>query len=251
MIVDAFLFHREYEMLAFRMRMLYPHVDRIVIVEADKTFSGLDKPFYYEQNQSRYRWAADKIVHFKMSHAPSDDFWQTEYAQRGAIVEACKDFDDDDVLVLGDVDEIPSLDSLEWARRNAGKYPAVCLQHFFYYDLRHLRKEEWLGTVYATLRTARTQGAQELRNRRGAMTRRANGGWHLSYFGDTDAIIDKIEAFSHRELNLAEFKERTHIDACRASGEDLFKRGTKTTAASPALFPSAFRSFAPARWWGG
>ena len=83
MIVDAFLFHREHEMLEFRMRLLYPHVDKIVIVEANRTFSGLDKPFCYEQNQQAYSWAADKIVYFKVSRPPSDDFWQNEYAQRG------------------------------------------------------------------------------------------------------------------------------------------------------------------------
>ena len=264
MVIDAFIFYQEFEMLDFRLKLLYPHVDKFVIVEADKTFSGLDKPFYYEQNKERYAWASDKIVYFKLccdistlklttaptEFQPNHDCWQIEYAQRNAIVPACKDLADDALLIMGDVDEIPSLEAIEWARQNGGQLPAVGLQHFFYYDLRHLRDDGWLGSIFSTLRYARSVGTQELRNHRNVITRISNAGWHLSYFADADAIVKKIEAFSHQELNIPAFKDRDYINRCRSDGADLFKRGTKTTRVAPEFFPSYFKDTAPQHWWG-
>lgn len=66
MIIDAFLFYQEYDMLEFRLRLLYDQVDKFVIVEADKTFSGLDKPFDFEQHRARYAWAEEKIKYFDL-----------------------------------------------------------------------------------------------------------------------------------------------------------------------------------------
>jgi len=263
-VVDAFLFHDELDMLDFRLKMLHPHVDQFIVVEADKTFSGRDKPFYYEKHRQRYAWAADKIIHFKqhmdvsrlnLSTAPTEfqpghDCWQIEYAQRGAIVAACKDFGDDDLLILSDVDEIPSRDALAWAAQNINQLPAVCHLHFFYYDLRHLRQEIWPSTIICTMGTARSLGTQELRNRRNAITQIANAGWHLSYFGGAAAIIKKIESFSHQELNLPQFKEEEHINRCRTLGDDLFNRGMTSTTVSRDFFPSYFIDCAPMHWWG-
>ena len=35
-----------------------------------------------------------------------------------------------------------------------------------------------------------------------------NGGWHLSYFGDIDFIIKKIDSFSHQEFNNKDYIDR-------------------------------------------
>jgi glycosyltransferase involved in cell wall biosynthesis len=264
MVIDAFIFYQELEMLEFRLKLLYPHVDKFVIVEADKTFSGLDKPFYYEQNREHFAWASDKIIYFKfccdtsklnLATAPTEfqpdhDCWQIEYAQRNAIIPACKDLADDALLIMGDVDEIPSWEAIEWARQNVGQLPAVCQQHFFYYDLRHLREGGCLCSIFSTLGTARNVGTQVLRNHRNVITRLGNAGWHLSYFGDPDAIAKKIESFSHQELNVPEFKDTDHINRCRAGGDDLFKRGTRTSRVGPDFFPSYFKDSAPPHWWG-
>ncbi len=255
MIVDAFLFFQEYEMLEFRLKLLYPYVDKFVIVEADKTFSGLDKPFNYEQYKQRYSWAEDKIKYFKLycdtsalnltdkptKFQPNHDCWQIEYSQRGAIIAAYEEFSDEDILIMGDVDEIPSREAIEWAKNNVRLLPVVCQQHLFCYNLRHLIQDIWCGSIFSTLRTARNIGTQELRNRRNILTRICNAGWHLSYFSNSDAIIKKIEAFSHQELNLPEFKNKEYIDHCLETGDNLFKRETQTIEVGPDFFPLYFR----------
>jgi glycosyltransferase involved in cell wall biosynthesis len=151
---------------------------------------------------------------------------------------------------MGDLDEIPSLEAVEWARKHAGQLPAVCQQHFFFYDLSHLKQEGWLGSIFSTMRSARSLGTQELRNRRGSITRLSNAGWHLSYFGDADEIVKKIMSFSHQELNIPEFTNKKHINRCLSSGEDLFKKSAKANKVGPGFFPPNFRIAAPEHWWG-
>jgi beta-1,4-mannosyl-glycoprotein beta-1,4-N-acetylglucosaminyltransferase len=164
-----------------------------------------------------------------------------EHKQRGAIITACDDFSDDDILIMGDVDEIPSLEAIEWAKDNTRLLPIVCQQHIFYYNLRHLRQEIWCGSIFSTLRTARIIGTQELRNRRYILTRIGNAGWHLSYFYNADGIRRKLESYSHQEYNLPEFKNKEHINNCCNTGEDLFKKNIQTIKVEHKFFPLYFR----------
>ena len=39
-----------------------------------------------------------------------------------------------------------------------------------------------------------------------------NGGWHLSYFGDTKFIQNKIDNFSHQEINITEEEIKERMD---------------------------------------
>lgn len=64
-IYDAFLFFNELDLLEVRLEMLYDHVDYFIISECDTTFSGISKPFYFEDNKERYSKYLDKIIHIK------------------------------------------------------------------------------------------------------------------------------------------------------------------------------------------
>jgi beta-1,4-mannosyl-glycoprotein beta-1,4-N-acetylglucosaminyltransferase len=263
MLVDAVIFYDEHEMLEFRLKLLYAYVDKFVIVEGDKTHSGLDKPFFYEQNSSRYSWAADKIHYLKTyfdldqlgftkssDRAYRNSCWRLENAQRTAIVDACAKFADSDLLVFGDVDEIPSLEALCWAKKNIRQLPVVCRQYFFWYNLCHLRQESWYGTIFSSLGNVRDSGIQTLRNQRNTLTSRiSDGGWHLSYFGGTQAIIRKLQAFAHQELNKPEFMDPEYIGHCRLSGQDLFDRGIQVSKVTSDFFPPYFKKAVPAHWW--
>lgn len=265
-VIDAFTYFNEAEMLEFRLRLLYPYVDQFIIVEANRTFSGKEKPFYYEENKDRFKWAADKIYNYKIDAkyipwtSPPKEFdpkhpcWNIEHDQRNSIVLACNNphlgLEDDDLLMMGDIDEIPLIDSIEWAKKNMRSLPAVCQQDFFYYDLRYLRQEEWCGTIFSSLRTAKSIGAQELRNRRNILPRMLNAGWHLSNFTSTHGIQEKIKAFSHQEFNTPEFLNEEHIMRCIFTGKDLFKRDVKTKEVPPEFFPVYFREKAKKYKWG-
>ena len=65
LLIDSFTFFNEYEILDFRLRLLYPYIDKFVIVESDHTFSGKPKPYNFLANRDRYAWAMDKIVYYQ------------------------------------------------------------------------------------------------------------------------------------------------------------------------------------------
>jgi beta-1,4-mannosyl-glycoprotein beta-1,4-N-acetylglucosaminyltransferase len=267
MIIDSFIFFNELDMLEFRLRMLYPHVDYFIIVESDHTFAGKEKPFYYADNIKRFRWAEDKIINFRSvegnvmgwekppaDYDPTHPCWRIEHNQRDQIVEALnrssKKIHDDALLMMGDVDEIPSLSAILWAKANMRKLPAVCMQKFFYYNLKYLRQERWCGTIFSTVRTARSVGAQGLRDLRGRLPWMQHGGWHLSNFTNVEGIRNKIENFSHRELDKDVFKSEEHIKRCIETGEDLFNRGTKVEKVNSTFFPPYFQEKVKKYKWG-
>ena len=51
MIIDAFIFNDELDLLELRLGQLDSVVDHFVFVEADRNFMGTPKPLYYQENQ--------------------------------------------------------------------------------------------------------------------------------------------------------------------------------------------------------
>ena len=66
MILDCFTFYNELDLLDIRFNELYESIDYFVLVEASKTQSFLDKPFYFEENKNRFDTFLDKIIHIKI-----------------------------------------------------------------------------------------------------------------------------------------------------------------------------------------
>src|SRR5690349_5866919 len=107
MIVDSMIFNDEFDMLEFRLKLLWDHVDKFVICEANRTHSGKLKPFYLSDSEAEYRfgWASEKIVRISVNidisnldlnympkeYEPNAPQWKIENWQRNAILDACKD----------------------------------------------------------------------------------------------------------------------------------------------------------------
>jgi beta-1,4-mannosyl-glycoprotein beta-1,4-N-acetylglucosaminyltransferase len=51
-----------------------------------------------------------------------------------------------------------------------------------------------------------------------------NGGWHFSFFGEQDKIINKIESFAHTEYDKNEYKSYENILSRIQNGIDPFDR---------------------------
>ena len=63
MIIDCFIFYNELELLFYRLSILYDKVDYFVLVESTRTYTGVDKPLYFEQNKALFDNFKDKIIH--------------------------------------------------------------------------------------------------------------------------------------------------------------------------------------------
>src|SRR4051812_26483638 len=105
---DVFPFYNELDTLDFRLHHVYDHVDKIVIVEGDRTYAGIPYESQYLANKERFAWAEDKIVHVivPLKEHPVDR-WENEAIQHDGMLEGFKDAAPDDVIfwTVG-VDEI-------------------------------------------------------------------------------------------------------------------------------------------------
>jgi beta-1,4-mannosyl-glycoprotein beta-1,4-N-acetylglucosaminyltransferase len=216
MIVDCFTFFNELDMLEYRLSVI--PADKFVLVEATKTFSGKEKELFYEKNKARYQKWADKIVHVVVDFPETGDAWARERFQRNAIDRGLKQLqlNDSDTILISDVDEIPNPAIL--SRPYVGLY--ALRQHAYYYNLTCFTTNSWLFPRIMNWGTYRFSSPQQCR------TSRVNGiiedgGWHLSYFGDTEFIRTKLVSFSHTEYSGEQYTSKANIEDSINNCKDL------------------------------
>jgi beta-1,4-mannosyl-glycoprotein beta-1,4-N-acetylglucosaminyltransferase len=117
-IFDTFPFDGELDLLEFRLRETFDLVDHFILVEAGETYRGAAKGFAFAQNAARFGWARAKIRHVKLSGlGPVGAAPRARAAvQRDSIRLALGDAAPDDIVLLLDVDEVPSRAVLERLR---------------------------------------------------------------------------------------------------------------------------------------
>jgi hypothetical protein len=244
-IFDCVPFFNEFDQLRLRIACLEDVVDRFVVMEAHQTHTGKAKPLYLAESGM-----ADLLQHPKMVVLAVDlpvgySHWEREQYQREAIGPALRELGAaaDDLLLVSDVDEIPTPASVGVAAKFLGAATARTMlifeQRMFYfrlnYELVWSRKLPWLGTAAARVGHApsvnglRTTG-RDIRGRhaqnfdRGARVYTLpEGGWHFSYLGGDEALDLKLASYAHQERRVQERRGasvRSLIDA-RAS---LFPR---------------------------
>lgn len=225
MKIDCFIFFNELDILDIRLEELYPVVDKFVIVESNLTFRGNPKPYYYEENLSRYAKYADKIVNVKLiddnvyGGHPGDVPWAREKWQRNAIMYALPFCDPDDIIIISDADEIPRRSVVE--ALNPQPIQSLSLKSF-YYGL-----NMWDGN-YHTTRAARYSAItspEEIRRLAVPPCIIEEAGWHFTYLGTPEHIANKFKSFSHQELDRPDTTDVNIIKQRMASHGDLYGDG--------------------------
>jgi beta-1,4-mannosyl-glycoprotein beta-1,4-N-acetylglucosaminyltransferase len=240
-VIDCFMFFNEFDLLEGRLKYLNNNVDYFVLVESNLTHSGQLKPLHFAENLVRYRQYLDKILYFPLiGNTNSFDFnklpswerdydtgpWQQENAQRNHIAKALNLFDDQDIIMISDLDEIPHKDCVEIAKDYflKGWDRLGVRQDHYCYNFNQKQLTPWIGTSISTNAVAKKETPQQLRNSRHGFGIIENGGWHLTYWGTVEDIQYKIDSFAHQELNLTQFKTPEHIKEKILKGEDMFNR---------------------------
>lgn len=233
LVIDAFLFYNELEILNYRLNVLNLHVDYFILVESTHTFNGVEKPLFFKENKHKFSKFLGKIIHIVISDSPypfqvSDGSqWENEKFQREAGIQrglanvpGCQD---GDFVICSDLDEIinPRLISDVKCGKIAHEINSLEMD-FYYYNL-NTYVGKWSAPTLLTVRHAKTHSYRSIN-----MNIIPNAGWHLSYFGDAEFIRNKINHFSHQELNTSEFTNFDHINESINSSSDLFKRSNVT-----------------------
>ncbi len=248
MIYDCFPFFNEVDLLEIRLAELYDTVDRFVLVEATKTFQKTSKPLYFKENEVRFAPYKDKIIHIVLDDYPNffSKFrvprpWDISHHQKNAIARGLKNCKPDDVLLVGDLDEIPRAEKVREFNNKPGI--KVFEQRHYNYFLNclarkgpnevHLTERDkvlfWKGTVMLNFRdfknfrkTRRYHDKTEPE-----VTCIREGGWHFSYMGGFEKIMYKLQSLEHAKEKHYFYdpeKDKQKLKEKIESGEDLFDR---------------------------
>lgn len=226
MIVDTFMFFNELDLLDIRLEYLDPVVDKFVLVEATFTQLGKPKELFFEKNRLRYKKYWPKIHHLIVDNPVTYEYgsWGNENYQRNQIACAVEDLTPEDIVILSDLDEIPSIESIEWYKK-FGKIPMVCVQDIYYYYTNYKASYTWNGSQFSR---GVLKDPQKLRNERDYIPRiPVFGGWHFSYLGGVDAVYTKITSVCESPAHEA-YKDINILSQAIAS-KTLHFNGAKLT----------------------
>ena len=265
MIYDCFSFYNELDLLEIRLNVLNDVVDKFVLAEATHTHTGKPKPLYFNENKARYSAFADKIIHVIVDDFPSPSegytlrqaSWMRENWQRNALVRGLAGASPKDLILISDLDEIPKPEAVLKASRRKGVVQFH--QWFFNFYLNYLNyvRPFWPGTKalrYSDLMDPKTyHGMKEveyvdktvnpvpsltkIRYRRGDSSI-AKAGWHFSYLGGAEAVLEKSKCIAHVEYVTAATNTSSAV-------EKIINAGLDVTGCGYRFFPIQFDSRYP------
>lgn len=246
MVVDCFPFANEFELLTARLELLSPLVDVFLIQEVGRTHAGSVKGLLLSLDHPSIKQFRSKIVLLQRDDFDSEispferDWWQRDLADPWLTA----NMKPDDILIYGDVDEIPDPQALEGAIETieSGRSSAAFLamdMHYCFIDFRESTgrlisalgefntvkgsNRRWIGTGVWAWKEARKFKPAQLRGRQfvdiNQWVRIDEGGWHLSYvdgpIGGFARFQEKLRITAHQEFNtkevLSQFMRRVKL----------------------------------------
>jgi len=237
-IIDCFTFFNELDLLELRLKLLDEHVDHFVLAESNITHSGQPKPFYFEENKTRFEQWLHKIVYIPVkqsaeglvfaaetSYNPKSSAWKLENGQRNALSGAAAVIADDDLVLLSDLDEIPDPVLLKKINTADGPVVLSLLFHYYFLNCQNIGNERWWnGMIASSGKQFKETSPQVLRDKRNELPVMKKAGWHFSYLGGLEKIKEKIRSFAHTEFNKKEFLDDGNIIKAMEEGKDIFDR---------------------------
>ncbi len=234
-IFDCFMYFDEEIVLDTRLNYLDPYVDYFVIVESCFTHRGdrrklkfdikkfekfKDKLIYkvYEEIPDKIETVLDSDNESTKSGKYIMNALYRENGQRNFIKEGIKQADEEDLILISDVDEIPNLSKINF--ENIKQKIILFKQEMFYYKFNlKLPGIEWTGTKGCKKKhLINPQWLRNIKDRRYPFYRLDvlfsekkfinvkiinNGGWHFSNIKSAEEIEHKLKSYlHHREFDL-------------------------------------------------
>ncbi|KAG5610091.1 hypothetical protein H5410_021372 [Solanum commersonii] len=224
-VFDAVLFNNEVDMLTIRWKELYPYITEFVLLESNSTFTGLPKPSYFANHRGEFEFVESRLTYgqipgrFRRGENP---FVEEAY-QRLALDYLLKQagIQDDDLLIMSDVDEIPSrhtINLLRWC----DDVPSVLhlrLKNYLYSFEFLVDNDSWRASVHRY-----QSGKTRYAHYRQSDTILADAGWHCSFcFRRISELTFKMKAYSHFDrVRFSHFLNPKRVQRVICNGDDLF-----------------------------
>ena len=201
-IYDCFLFFNENDLLEIRLNELNDVVDYFVIFESQFTFTKKDKPFNFDIN--KVQEFKDKIIYIKNNDfIKSPNPWEMEKYQRNKLFEGLKNAEDNDLIILSDLDEIPKkeavINAFYMCYNKKIKYIRFYLKVFRYAFNNIMESQDGGGPI--ACRKEDISSMEELRHKHKGTSSIKDAGWHYSYMMSIEQMIYKLKSYSHQEYN--------------------------------------------------
>ena len=129
-IFDCFSYLDEDLLLELRLNILNKHIDHFVIVEGNKTWQNNSKKLKFDIN--KFQKFKDKIIYIPVEDMPDgDNPYLRENFQRNCILRGLTNAENNDLIIISDLDEIPNPKNLDKFDINM-RYAVFKQLHFYY-----------------------------------------------------------------------------------------------------------------------
>ena len=233
-IFDCFMYFDEEVILDLRLNILNNYVDYFVIVESTYTHKGEKRKLKFDHQ--KFKKFEKKIIYLTYDLEPkniekvfvedNEDVKSKKYisnanlrenAQRNYISMGIEKADDDDIIIISDVDEIPNLEQINFNKISSKI--TMFRQDMFYYKFNlKLPNYVWVGSKACKKKYLKTpQWLRNIKDKRFPFYRFDilfsktkftdikfidNGGWHFTNIKTAADIEYKLKSYlHHREFD--------------------------------------------------
>ena len=261
-IFDCFMFYDEEVVLDIRLNSLKNFVDCFVIVESKFYHNGKKRDLKFDID--KYPKFKDKIIYIVQDEEPLDlekidkdydegmkshklifNAHKRENFQRNLIYKGLDKSNEDDLIMISDVDEIPNLKDLNVAK--VKNKIVIFEQNIFYYKLnRYLEGFTWYGTKACLKKNLKSpQWLRNIKSKKFNFWRLdtffsetkyidkiflKDGGWHFSNLKNPVDIQNKLKSYLHHrdfEVENIDLKEISKFMRNNETIYDMFADKTE------------------------
>lgn len=199
MIYDIITYNGEEELFEIRYNILKDVVDEFRVIEFDQTFSGKPREKVFTQNWEKVKsyfvskdtwekYRESAIASPNTQYGKGAQHWVREFCQKESIKDCLTDLQSEDVLFIGDCDEI-------WERPKIyPSYPQLCHLKVYSYWLNNRSSEDFWGILKINKgyldELLKSRSLNEIRTT--AFRESGLYGWHFTSIGGHEKVTKKL-----------------------------------------------------------
>jgi beta-1,4-mannosyl-glycoprotein beta-1,4-N-acetylglucosaminyltransferase len=201
-IYDCFSYWDEDLLLDLRLNILNDYVDYFVIVEGNKTWQNNPKKLHFDAE--KFGKFKNKIIYIPVKDMPDgDNPYLRENFQRNCITRGLSESNEDDLIIISDLDEIPNPKKIINFKSKM-RYAVFKQKHFYYkFNLQSQLNPFWYGSRMCVKKYMKSpQWLRELKFKKRPFWRLDklklnniidDGGWHFCNLKTPEQLLYKYK----------------------------------------------------------
>jgi hypothetical protein len=176
----------------------------------------------------------DKLIYIGVEDMPlSADPWVNERHQRDSIMLGIEDAADDDVIIIGDIDEIIRPSTIQELRKQQAQIYGFRMPLFNFKFNYMLVTQDCYSVWSGAIQKGLLESPEEFRRQRhslnnlgwnyndGSVAVIEHAGWHFTYLGNDEFARNKIQSFAHADDNRPEILNQINVEESIRQGRGI------------------------------